>query len=70
MLLRDIGYTQIKPGYVYDNAARDIVKKIQEKHGIEVDGIVGARTKIIIYNEKKDLIIPHIFSSNDRSIEK
>jgi general secretion pathway protein A len=60
MLLRDMGFKQIKLDYEYDDAAREAVEEIQEKHGIEVDGIVGARTKIVIYNEKKELKIPHI----------
>jgi general secretion pathway protein A len=70
LLLRDIGFKEIKLDYVYDNFTRDIVKKIQEKHGIEVDGIVGARTKIVIYNEKKELKIPHIRSSSDSPVDK
>ncbi len=60
MLLRDIGFTGIKLDHVYDDAARKAVEQIQETHGIEVDGIVGARTKIVIYNQKKELKIPHI----------
>ncbi|MCP5048912.1 MAG: AAA family ATPase [bacterium] len=65
MLLREIGFKEIKPDDSYDDATREAVEKIQAKHGIEVDGIVGSRTKIVIYNEKKELNIPHI-----RSIEK
>lgn len=60
MLLRDMGFKQIKLDYEYDDAALEAVKEIQEKHGIEVDGVVGSRTKIVIYNEKKELKIPHI----------
>lgn len=65
MMLRDIGFTEIPLDYEYDGATRDAVEKIQERHGIEVDGIVGARTKIAIYNEKKDLKIPHIRTANE-----
>lgn len=65
MLLRDIGFKEIKPDNLYDDFTRETIKKIQEKHGIEVDGIVGARTKIVIYNEKKELRIPHIRSLNN-----
>jgi general secretion pathway protein A len=64
MLLRDIGFKEIKPDNLYDDFTMETIKKIQEKHGIEVDGIVGARTKIVIYNEKKELKIPHIRSEN------
>jgi general secretion pathway protein A len=70
MLLRDIGFKEIKLDYVYDDFTREAVKKIQEKHGIEVDGIVGERTKIVIYNEKKELKIPHIRFLNDSPGDK
>jgi peptidoglycan hydrolase-like protein with peptidoglycan-binding domain len=70
MLLRDIGFKEIKLDNLYDDFTRDTIKKIQEKHSIEVDGIVGARTKIVIYNEKKELKIPHIRSLNDSSGDK
>ncbi|NIM12220.1 MAG: AAA family ATPase [Candidatus Aminicenantes bacterium] len=70
MLLRDIGFKEIKLDYVYDDFTRETVKKIQEKHGIVVDGIVGAKTKIVIYNEKKELKIPHIRSLNDSPGDK
>lgn len=61
MLLRDIGFTGIKLDHIYDDAARKAVEKIQETNGIVKDGIVGARTKIIIYNQKKELKIPHLY---------
>lgn len=65
MLMRDIGFKEIKPDNLYDDFTMETIKKIQQQHGIEVDGIVGARTKIVIYNEKKELKIPHIWSSDD-----
>lgn len=64
MLLLDIGFKEIKLDRSYDDVTMETVKKIQEKHGIEVDGIVGPKTKIVIYNEKKELNIPHIRSGN------
>jgi general secretion pathway protein A len=60
MLLREIGYSHINLDHQYDEATMEAVREIQEIHGIEVDGIVGARTKIVIYNKKKELKIPHI----------
>jgi general secretion pathway protein A len=60
MLLKEIGFSEIKPDQTYDDAAVEAVKTIQQKHGIVVDGIVGSKTKIVIYNEKKDLFIPHL----------
>ncbi len=58
MLLRDIGFTSLKMDNNYDNATRNAVKQIQFKYGITVDGIVGVKTKIAIYNEKKEFKIP------------
>lgn len=52
MLLRDIGFTELRLDQEYDDATREVVKKFQERYGIKVDGIVGARTKIALYNEK------------------
>jgi len=60
MLLRDIGYNEIEISPVYDEDTQQAIKNIQKKHGIGVDGIVGSSTKIVLYNEKKSLEIPHI----------
>jgi len=64
MLLRDIGLKEITLDSRYDDATRQAVEKLQERHGIKVDGIVGEQTKIAIYNEKKELKIPHLYLSN------
>jgi general secretion pathway protein A len=60
MLLRDIGYKGINLDYLYDDSTREAIVKIQKRHGIGIDGIVGAKTKIVIYNERKDLNIPYL----------
>lgn len=60
MLIRDIGFNEIEINPVYDQRTRLAVKKIQEKHGINVDALVGPLTKIVLYNEHKKLKIPHI----------
>ncbi|MBW2606259.1 MAG: AAA family ATPase [Deltaproteobacteria bacterium] len=60
MHLHDIGYDKIKINPVYDDKTRAAVKKIQKKYGLKADGIVGPLTKIVLYNEKKSLKIPHI----------
>jgi general secretion pathway protein A len=70
MLLRDIGFKEIRLDNLYDNTTQEAVEKLQEKHGIKVDGIVGAKTKIVIYNEKKELTIPHIRPFNDSDVDK
>ncbi|MBW2011069.1 MAG: peptidoglycan-binding protein [Deltaproteobacteria bacterium] len=60
MLIRDIGFNGIEINSVYDQRTRWAVKEIQEKHGINVDALVGPLTKIVLYNENKTLQIPHI----------
>jgi general secretion pathway protein A len=60
MLMRDIGFNEIEISPVYDQRTRLAVKEIQEKHGINVDALVGPLTKILLYNENKTLQIPHI----------
>lgn len=66
MLMQDIGFDEIEISPFYDEPVRKAVKKMQEKHGIRVDGIVGPLTKIVLYNEKESLKIPHIM--NQRTI--
>jgi len=60
MHLHDMGYDKIKINPVYDDQTKAAVKKIQIKYGLKVDGLVGPLTKIVLYNEKKSLKIPHI----------
>ena len=70
MLLRDIGYNHITLDQEYDETTMETIKEIQQTSGIEVDGIVGARTKIVIYNRKKELNIPHILSLKNAAEDK
>jgi general secretion pathway protein A len=60
MHLQDIGFDRIEINPVYDDYAKQAVKQIQKKNGLRPDGIVGPLTKIVLYNEKKSLNIPHI----------
>jgi len=60
MHLHDIGFNKIEINPVYDGPTKEAVKKIQKKYGLSADGIVGPLTKIVLYNEKKLLKIPHI----------
>lgn len=61
--LRNIGFKDLDIQPVYDAATRDVIKAIQSKHGLAADGIVGSLTKIVLYNEKKALPIPHIITN-------
>jgi len=60
MMLTDMGFSNIIVNSKYDEITRQTVKKIQAKHGILPDGVVGPLTKIILYNEYGAFSIPHI----------
>jgi general secretion pathway protein A len=62
MLMHDLGYKEIEISPFYDLKTQKAVKTIQEKNGIPVDAVVGPLTKIVLYNEKKSLKVPHITS--------
>ncbi|MBC2716018.1 MAG: AAA family ATPase [Desulfobacteraceae bacterium] len=59
--LRDIGYQHIEISGTYDLATQMAIKAIQARHGIPIDGYVGPLTKIVLYNEKQSLAIPHLW---------
>jgi general secretion pathway protein A len=59
--LRDIGYQHINISGKYDMATRMAINAIQARHGIPIDGYVGPLTKIVLYNEKSSLDIPHLW---------
>lgn len=60
MHLHDIGFNQIDLNPYYDDQTEQAVKQIQQAYGLDPDGIVGPLTKIVLFNEKKSLKIPHI----------
>ncbi len=60
MLLHDLGYNDIEMNPSYDSRTMETVKRIQEGHGLDADGIVGPLTKMVLYNEESSLNIPHI----------
>lgn len=60
MHLQDIGFNDIEINPIYDDLTKQAVKQVQRKNGIRPDGIVGPLTKIVLYNEKKSLNIPHL----------
>lgn len=62
ILMHDIGFNNIEINPFYDESTQHAVKEIQKKHGIQVDGVVGSTTKIVLYNEKNDFKIPHIIN--------
>jgi general secretion pathway protein A len=60
LLLHDIGYNEIEMNPFYDSRTIETVKKIQEEHGLNADGIVGPLTKMVLYSEKPSLNVPRI----------
>jgi general secretion pathway protein A len=60
MLLRDLNYTGDFSSGSYDADIRGFIEDIQHKKGLEVDGVVGPFTKIILFNEKSDFIKPSL----------
>lgn len=58
--LIDIGYTDIHLDPRYDGKTEEAVKEIQRKYGIQVDGVVGPTTKIVLNNENESLTLPRI----------
>jgi general secretion pathway protein A len=62
MHIREIGYADIEINAVYDGKTKEIIKQIQEKHGLPGDGLIGPLTKIVLYNEIGRLNTPKLGS--------
>ena len=60
ILLRNIGFKDLIPNYSFDEETYEAIMRMQKKHGLTQDGVVGSLTKIILYNELGALNIPHI----------
>ena len=60
MFMHDLGYHDIEMNPTYDLKTLEMVKGIQTAHGLHADGIVGPLTKMVLFNEKTSLRIPHI----------
>ncbi len=60
MFMHGLGYHEIEMNPDYDLKTLLTVRGIQETHGLHVDGIVGPLTKMVLFNEKSSLRIPHI----------
>ena len=48
--LRALGRYKEKPDGVYDAATRDAVAALQKDTGLEVDGVLGSRTRMVLYS--------------------
>jgi general secretion pathway protein A len=62
-LLEKIGYDHLPSGPVYDPETESLIKDIQKRYDIPVDGLVGPLTKMVLYNELTGLGIPHILEN-------
>jgi len=60
MFMHELGYHDIEINPAYDFKTLEIVKGIQRDHGLQADGVVGPFTKMVLFNEKSSLRIPHI----------
>ena len=60
LLLKDLGFSHIELSPEYDEETRIAITKIQAGYHLPVDGVVGPMTKIVLYNQKKSLKIPHL----------
>jgi len=60
LLLKDIGYQDLEINPIYDDQTKQAVVEVQKKNGLPPDGVVGPFTKIVLYNEQKNIKIPHI----------
>ena len=60
VLLRDLNFTGDFSSGSYDAATREFIEDLQRKNGLEVDGVVGPFTKIVLFNEKADFTKPSL----------
>lgn len=63
LLLSEIGFPLVDKTPVYDGPVEQAIKQIQQKYGLEVDGLVGPLTKMVLFNEKKQNAVPYLNSS-------
>lgn len=49
--LKEIGFEEIEMSPVYDSNTVDAVRELQQRHGLQADGIMGPLTKIVLHNE-------------------
>ncbi len=67
MLLVEVGFENLIINRNFDDEVENAIKLLQRRNGIVVDGIVGPRTKIVLYNEINRLKTPKLI---DLSYEK
>jgi general secretion pathway protein A len=60
MYLKELGFPEIDPAPAYDAHTRSIISRLQARHGLSDDGLVGSQTKIVLYNDNKSLGLPFL----------
>lgn len=72
LLLSEMGYGLPDMTPVYDESVKQAVKQIQKKYGLTEDGLVGPLTKIMLLNEKEDMMLPYLMQNpeEDLSVER
>lgn len=63
LLLSEIDFPLVDKTPVYDGPVEHAIKQIQQKYGLEVDGLVGPLTKMALFNEKKQTAVPYLNST-------
>lgn len=63
--LRTLGFPIEAMTPAYDIATRQAVETIQARNGLDVDGMVGPLTKIVLYNMDPSLTIPRLNPGED-----
>ncbi|WP_319522868.1 AAA family ATPase [uncultured Desulfosarcina sp.] len=58
--LKALGFPVGEMDATYDLVTRETIERIQARHGLDVDGMVGPQTKIVLYNDDKTLEIPRL----------
>lgn len=58
--LKGLGFPVGAMDATFDIVTRETIERIQARHGLQVDGMVGPQTKIVLYNDDKTLEIPRL----------
>ena len=58
--LKALGFPIKEMSAAYDTTTRLAVEEIQARNGLDVDGMVGPLTKIVLYNEDQSLNVPRL----------
>lgn len=68
-ILRQAGYGIVDMTEAYDHETRDIIRGVQAKYDLHVDGVVGPFTKIVLYNESRMFKTPSLDRQRETTAE-